>query len=539
LALPTALANAPTNASGPYLAYTLHSQACFNASVAQLVSVNHGTPLTLQQGRLGRAQGNPLVLADASISSQHAEFEQLGGQWWLTDLGSTNGTWQNGLALVAGSKTLLHHGDLLRFGALDFRFDDPASVTDPVSAAAPVAVTPVAIAPSRTVMRPTALPFALVLPGGREEPVFGSFTIGRDSDSDLVLADDQASGQHLRVEVVGERVEVEDLGSRNGSFLNGQRLLAKQEIKHGDRLLVGNSTLRLRVSGAAFAEVASAAMQTPQQAQAQQQAQSRSNGRQGLVFGVVALLLLGSGIWFAISQSDRAAERARQQAIAAAQQAAQNQLADAAKRHQEAEDRAQRASVFIESGIATGSGSVIKDSGYILTNHHVIAKESGEKYQNVRVGLNLKDPTSKPDTFYLAEVVADDPELDLALLKVTNNDDGTAFNGRFDTLPLGDSDLLRGGDEVVVIGFPAIGEDTLTITRGAVSGFLPDADNNLNRGWIKTDSEINPGNSGGTAINAAGELVGIPTLINRLGGTGKIGYLRPINEAREILKQVQ
>jgi serine protease Do len=95
------------------------------------------------------------------------------------------------------------------------------------------------------------------------------------------------------------------------------------------------------------------------------------------------------------------------------------------------------------------------------------------------------------------------------------------------------------GDELVAIGFPGLGGETVTLTRGTVSGFLTD-EAGRSRGWIKTDAEINPGNSGGMAINDRGELIGVPTIV--VSGekvTGKIGVIRPINLARTIIDQAR
>jgi S1-C subfamily serine protease len=108
-------------------------------------------------------------------------------------------------------------------------------------------------------------------------------------------------------------------------------------------------------------------------------------------------------------------------------------------------------------------------------------------------------------------------------------------NIAFTFLPIGNSDLLGMGNPIITIGFPGAGGNTVTQTSGIVSGFLPDQDLNLDRGWIKTDAEINPGNSGGMAINLHGELIGIPTMIYSSAG-GQIGYIRPINAAREFIR---
>ena len=88
-------------------------------------------------------------------------------------------------------------------------------------------------------------------------------------------------------------------------------------------------------------------------------------------------------------------------------------------------------------------------------------------------------------------------------------------------------------------GYPGLGGDTPTFTRGTVSGFLVDEVLGLDRGWIKTDAEINRGNSGGMAINDRGELIGIPTLVfSDQEVSGKLGEVRPIHHAQKFLDQV-
>ena len=90
------------------------------------------------------------------------------------------------------------------------------------------------------------------------------------------------------------------------------------------------------------------------------------------------------------------------------------------------------------------------------------------------------------------------------------------------------------GDTIIIIGFPGLGGSSLTVTRGIHSGIARFTDDPGS--FIKTDTEINRGNSGGTAINAAGELIGIPTA-GRFDreAPGKIGLVRPIDEARPLL----
>lgn len=89
------------------------------------------------------------------------------------------------------------------------------------------------------------------------------------------------------------------------------------------------------------------------------------------------------------------------------------------------------------------------------------------------------------------------------------------------------------GAAVVVAGYPGVGGDTLTVTRGTVSGFL-DIEDGLGRVWLKTDAEINPGNSGGGALDKNGALIGIPTFIV-LDKGGALGYVLGIPEAKALL----
>jgi S1-C subfamily serine protease len=157
------------------------------------------------------------------------------------------------------------------------------------------------------------------------------------------------------------------------------------------------------------------------------------------------------------------------------------------------------------------------------------------------VGLNWDNPDDAPDTFYRAEVVQEDNRLDLALLHIVGLENGDPLPPDiiFPSIPVGNSDDLKIGDAIAVLGFPGLGGDTPTLTRGAVSGFLFDDRNNLDRGWIKTDAEINPGNSGGMAINARGELIGVPTqAFTGTEVTGKISEIRPINFAQHFIDQI-
>jgi hypothetical protein len=99
---------------------------------------------------------------------------------------------------------------------------------------------------------------------------------------------------------------------------------------------------------------------------------------------------------------------------------------------------------------------------------------------------------------------------------------------------MGDSNSVRLGDEIRVLGFPGVGGDTVTFTRGDVSGFESQARVG-DRAWIKTDTTISPGNSGGLGANMAGELIGVPSFTFEASG-GAINRLRSINYAQPLIE---
>ena len=172
----------------------------------------------------------------------------------------------------------------------------------------------------------------------------------------------------------------------------------------------------------------------------------------------------------------------------------------------------------IRRGIGTG---VIWDAakGYVVTNHHVIAKASD-------ITIRLHDAREVK-----AEVVGSDDETDLAILKI----DADQLSG----LPRADSTQLRVGDFVVAIGNP-FGLNQ-TVTSGIISA-LGRSGVMRKRGYedfIQTDASINPGNSGGALVNLHGELVGINTAIyTQRGGSIGIGFAIPVQLVQQVADQL-
>ncbi len=163
-----------------------------------------------------------------------------------------------------------------------------------------------------------------------------------------------------------------------------------------------------------------------------------------------------------------------------------------------------------------GSGFIVSEDGYILTNNHVI-----EKADEITVTLLDKED-------FKAKVVGADPKTDIALIKIS-------AGKKLPHVALGDSEKLEIGEWVVAIGNPfGLGH---TVTAGIVSAKGRIIGSGPYDDFIQTDASINPGNSGGPLFNLQGDVVGINTAIIQ-GGQG-IGFATPIHLAKSVLSQLK
>ena len=166
-----------------------------------------------------------------------------------------------------------------------------------------------------------------------------------------------------------------------------------------------------------------------------------------------------------------------------------------------------------------GSGVIVRQDGYILTNHHVIDGAD-------QIEVDLNDNRSLQ-----AQVVGSDPPSDLAVLKV--NATGLPV------LPLGNSDQTRVGDVVLAVGNPlGVGQ---TVTMGIISakGRQTGLSNGSFEDFLQTDAPINRGNSGGALVNTNGELIGINSqILSPSGGSIGLGFSIPSNMARSVMEQL-
>jgi serine protease Do len=179
-----------------------------------------------------------------------------------------------------------------------------------------------------------------------------------------------------------------------------------------------------------------------------------------------------------------------------------------------------------ESGY--GTGIIISQDGYIVTNNHVVSGSDSVK-------VTLVDGTDYP-----AKIVGTDATTDLAVLKI----DASGLT----VAALGDSDALQVGETVVAIGNPLGSDLAGSVTTGIVSALGREiSTNGYSQKYIQTDAAINPGNSGGALVNIRGEVIGINTLKSYLAGyddygvpigTEGIGFAIPINTAKPIVEQL-
>ena len=168
--------------------------------------------------------------------------------------------------------------------------------------------------------------------------------------------------------------------------------------------------------------------------------------------------------------------------------------------------------VTIQTNVAQGTGFLITDDGYIMTNAHVL---SGARYANIYAYDSEK---------YSASLIGYDSNLDVALLKIS---------GTFNKIALGDSDSVRLGEKVIAIGNP-LGLSFST-SEGIISARDREGSNNLPY-YFQTDASLNPGNSGGPLINTRGEVIGINNF--KISGGESLGFALEINYAREKVNQI-
>ncbi len=168
--------------------------------------------------------------------------------------------------------------------------------------------------------------------------------------------------------------------------------------------------------------------------------------------------------------------------------------------------------------VGTGSGVIISEDGYIVTNNHVVKDAS-----DLEITLNNKKT-------YKAKLIGTDSKMDIALIKIE-------ADVKLPYTAFADSDNVKVGEWVLAIGNPY--NLNSTVTAGIVSAKARNLDSNGIQSFIQTDAAVNPGNSGGALVNTNGELIGINTMISSMTGS-YVGYsfAVPSNITRKIVEDI-
>ncbi len=176
-----------------------------------------------------------------------------------------------------------------------------------------------------------------------------------------------------------------------------------------------------------------------------------------------------------------------------------------------------KAVVAIKTDYGSGTGFIISEEGYIVTNAHVLA----DSYGNLATGI--KAVTHEQKTIS-ADFIGYDGALDIALLKI---------NGNYEILELADSDNIQIGERVIAIGNP-LGLQ-FSVSQGIVSALDRTGINEI-PAYIQTDAPLNPGNSGGPLINTKGKVIGINNF--KMSGTEGIGFALESNYIKDTINNI-
>ncbi len=171
-----------------------------------------------------------------------------------------------------------------------------------------------------------------------------------------------------------------------------------------------------------------------------------------------------------------------------------------------------------QTQIGTGSGVIISEDGYIVTNNHVIQNAT-------ELEITMNNNKS-----YKAKLIGTDSKMDIALLKVDTDE-------KLPYITFGDSDNIKVGEWVLAVGNPY--NLNSTVTAGIVSAKARDLSNEGLQSFIQTDAAVNPGNSGGALVNTRGELIGINTMISSpTGSYAGYSFAVPSNVTRKIIEDL-
>ena len=189
-------------------------------------------------------------------------------------------------------------------------------------------------------------------------------------------------------------------------------------------------------------------------------------------------------------------------------------------------------SIFGQSGSAeaSGSGIIISEDGYILTNNHVVSSSSENSFYQITQATQINVYLYNDSTAYPATIVGQDELTDIAVIKI----DKTGLT----PAELGDSDSVQVGAFAMAVGNPLGMQSSITCGNiSAINRELTDSDGKTGT-YIQIDAAINSGNSGGALVNSQGQVIGINTLKLSATGVEGMGFAIPINSVKDIYSQL-
>ena len=378
--------------------------------------------------------------------------------------------------------------------------------------------------------------------------------LGRASPANLVVADPMISRRHVEMAAVAGGIHVRDLGSSNGTFVNDQPV-SGIVVTPTDVLRMGNTTFRVHFGTAASAD---------------QQRSPWYRRPSILIVAAVVLALFGTGVAVAINRASGGSSPTgaghhtrtthHKKKPTGGQPAPKPQSAGFTP---DLVGKLERSTVLLDAYDAdgnllyTGSGTIIRPDGIILTNAHVGApdaaglglSEGGVETPPATLEVSMITKPNKPaKPRYQATPILADGYLDAAVLRISAAADGTPVDTatlHLPFVPLGRSNTLQPGDEIGVIGYPAIGggqQGFIDYANGTVSGWVADSLNRIGpNAWLKTSARIAPGNSGGLAADSSGRIIGIPTQNISQNNPAQVQYvsegrIRPIAAVKPVIE---
>lgn len=528
--------------------------------------------------RIGRAADADIRLVGESVSRAHAELRPGPQGWLLVDIGSQHGTFLDGRrveSVEVRSRCTVRCGpeaEAASFHVTPSQSDEAdqsgqagegvGTVIAPSAAASTGFADTVVLSglfsgpPGGPPVRssdgqpeqPRTGPDLLIIANGSERRFDhpGVITVGRHPDSMMVIADPVASRRHGRVDAVpGGWVFTN--ASDEGTFLEGDPVTSHR-IDERTSLRLGHP-----VAGPELVLVPILSVQE-ELARTARERRGRGLRRSGLVAAtLIAVGALATGIVLASEQEEDAS------APVAEEPSASSRGLDLLTTDEL--DRAKLATVLIlaestdtsgATAVYTGSGSIITSDGLILTNAHVAEPETEgleERYGEnnltnppVLLVALVDDPDDSPAApAFQARVVESDGRIDASIIQIFATAQGEPVQDLdLPTIPIGNSDGLRTGDDVTILGFPGISQSQgVSITTGVISTFVDDPVLG-DRAEIDTDARIAPGNSGGLAINNDAEIIGVPSAFFVERGVPIVsGRIRPINVIADLISQVE